>query len=113
MGNIISEKYSVIYNTKTATIHCQGTMQLTDEEYEPITQFLDEVVALELSRITLNIQKLEKLNSSGIAMLGMFLSTVSDNQTVELVSQFSKKNWQTKLGKTFQKMMPTLQIEWE
>ena len=112
--DIITEDYSIKYDTETSTIHWQGIMRLNGKEYNPIAELLNEIAALEPSKITLNLQQLEGLNSSGITMLGKFIFKLAKKKTIGLLIQCSKKiTWQQKSVKNFQRLMPKLQIEWD
>ena len=111
---IKDEKYSVKYDAETATVHCQGIMRLRSNQYEPITQLLNKVIALELPQITLNLRELKILNSAGITMLGSFVLNVTKKEACQLVLQCTKKTvWQERSVDDFSELMPTLQIEWE
>lgn len=113
---ITTRKYSLKYDRETNTIYWEGVMRLDGfQEYEPITQLLNQVAALEPVLITLNIRKLKALNSSGISVLGRFIFNMDKKQTTEsVVMQTSKKIiWQKKWAKNFQLLVPSLQFEWE
>jgi len=62
--------------------------------------------------LTLNLQELEFLNSSGISMLSMFVVKVRDRGVTQLVLQGSNKIlWQTKSLRNLQRLMPGLTLE--
>jgi hypothetical protein len=114
MEKFITEDYSMQFDAETATVYCQGIMRLTNKEYKPIIQWLNKIVALGLPKMTLNLRELRILNSSGVAMLGIFVSAVDKKKTVQLVIQCSKKTaWQKKSVNIFQDLMPEVQMEWE
>ncbi len=113
---IVTKKYIVEYDRETSTLYWQGVIRLEDlEDYQAITQLLNEVVALEPSHMTLNIRKLKALNSSGISVLGRFLFNMGEQKkTQSMVMQSTKKiSWQKKWAKNFQHLMPSLLFEWE
>ncbi|OQY53006.1 MAG: hypothetical protein DRR08_24655 [Candidatus Parabeggiatoa sp. nov. 2] len=112
---ITTKEYSVKYDAQTATIHWQGAMRLSDKEYEPIKQLLNKVAALELPQITLDLRKLQALNSSGITTLGKFILSLNDKKTTQLLIQASKKiAWQKRSVVNFKRLMRRhLQVEWE
>ena len=111
--DIVTEDYSIKYDAETTTIHWQGVMRLNGKEYDPIAELLNEVAALEPSKITLNLRKLEGLNSSGITMLGKFIFKLAKKKTIELLIQGGNQMiWQKKSVKNFQRLMPKLQLEW-
>ncbi len=69
---IKNQAYSIYYDAASATVVFQGSLRLGGmEEYAPIEQLLNNIADQEPSRMTLNLQELEFLNSSGIiAILG-------------------------------------------
>ena len=112
--DIVTEEYSIKYDAETSTINWQGVMRLNGKEYNPIAELLNQVAALEPSKITLNLQALEGLNSSGITMLGKFIFQIAKKKTIELLIQCGNQmTWQKKSVKNFKRLMPKLQIEWD
>ena len=70
---IIGDTYRVTYDPATTTVTFQGKLRLYDRAaYEPIETLLDEVASTEAETITLDIQRLEFLNSSGIDLIHGF-----------------------------------------
>jgi hypothetical protein len=111
---ITTEDYSVKYDANTTTVHWQGVMRLSSMEYKPLAQLLDDVLALDPPQLTLNVRKLEALNSSGITMLGRFVFKVGRKKTIPLIMQTDHDiAWQDNSVKQLQKLMPKLQFEWE
>jgi hypothetical protein len=110
---IKAEDYTVSYDTATATVSCQGSLRLSGmEEYAPIVQLLNDVADLEPLTITLNLQKLEFLNSSGISMLSKFVLKVRQKKNIQMLVQGSKGiPWQGKSLKNLQRLMPSLELE--
>lgn len=111
---IKTEDYSVYYNQSTATVNCQGTLRLSGmEEYTPIIQLLHKVLEQKPATVTLNLQDLQFLNSSGINVLSKFVIKVRQKKDVSMVVQGSKQiPWQGKSLKNFQRLMPNLELEW-
>ena len=111
---IIAKEYSIKYNTETTTVYWQGVMRLNGKEYEPIAKLLDDVLALNPPMITLNLQELDALNSSGISMLGRFVFAIGKKKTIQLIVQGAEDiSWQKKWVNNFQRLMPSLQLEWK
>jgi hypothetical protein len=110
---IKAEDYTVSYDTATATVSCQGSLRLSGmEEYAPIVQLLNDVADQEPLTITLNLQKLEFLNSSGISMLSKFVLKVRQKKNIQMLVQGSKGiPWQGKSLKNLQRLMPALELE--
>lgn len=112
---IKTENYSVRYEEETATVILQGSLRLNGmQEYAPIVQLLDDVVESGVSTITLNLQKLEFLNSSGINVLSKFAIKVRQKKNIKLIVKASKEiPWQSKSLKNLQRLLPTLSLEVE
>lgn len=110
---IKTEEYSVFYESSTETIICQGSLRLSGmEEYEPIVKLLNQLTEKEISKITLDLRKLEFLNSSGINVLSKYVIRVRQKGTIKMVVQGSKNiPWQGKSLKNLQRLMPALQLE--
>ncbi|MEO8892265.1 MAG: STAS domain-containing protein [Coleofasciculaceae cyanobacterium] len=110
---IQTEDYSIVYESSTETITCKGSLRLSGmEEYEPIVNLLNQLAEKEPSEITLNLQKLEFLNSSGINVLSKYVIRVRQKGTIKMLVQGSKDiPWQGKSLKNLQRLMPALQLE--
>ena len=108
---IKTEDYRVWIDCNTSTVYVQGFLRLSGiQEYQPIMDLLLQA-AEALSDLTVNLQKLEFLNSSGISMLSMFVVKVRQEGTIRLTLQGSDKVlWQTKSLKNLQRLMPTLTL---
>ncbi|RKZ78641.1 MAG: hypothetical protein DRR19_26100 [Candidatus Parabeggiatoa sp. nov. 1] len=111
---ITTKDYSVKYDAQTATIHWEGFMRLNSHEFEPIEQLLHQVATLELPQITVDLRKLQAINSSGITMLGKFVLTLDYKKITQLLIQASEQiAWQKRSVANFKRLMPNLQIERE
>jgi hypothetical protein len=112
---IQAKDYYIQQDSTTATIHFQGLLLLNGaEEYAPITQLLNELIDQQNSTITLNLQKLRMLNSSGFQMLSKFVMKVRQYKDIQIVIKGNKTiSWQTRSLQNLQRLMPTLQIELE
>jgi hypothetical protein len=112
---ITTKDYSVKYDAQTATIHWEGFMRLNSNEFEPIEQLLHQVATtLESPRMTVDLRKLQAINSSGITMLGKFVLTINEKKTTQLLIQASEQiAWQKRSVENFKRLMPHLQIERE
>jgi hypothetical protein len=110
---IKTEDYSIFYNLSTATIICQGSLRLNGmEEYAAILQLLYEAVEREPAELTLDLQNLKFLNSSGISMLSKFVIEVRKKRNIQVVAIGSKEiPWQSKSLKNLQRLMPSLKLE--
>lgn len=110
---IKTDEYSVLYQPDVSTVVIQGFLRLDGmEEYQPIISLL--LAAAETSpALTIDLQGLEFLNSSGISSLSMFVVKIREKGTVQLALKGSTKVlWQTKSLKNLQRLMPSLTLEY-
>ncbi|HEY9859738.1 MAG TPA: STAS domain-containing protein [Candidatus Obscuribacterales bacterium] len=109
---IKTDDYSIWYDPESATVFFRGFLRLDGmEEYQPVMNMLLEAIE-QSSSLTLNLQDLEFLNSSGISMLSMFVVKVREKGNVQLVLHGSDKIlWQTRSLKNLQRLMPGLKLE--
>jgi hypothetical protein len=110
---ISTEHYSICYDPATATLTFAGSLRLGGPaEYGPIAKLLSDVGDLKPPKITLNLQKLEFLNSSGISMLSKFVIEVRKKAGVQITVLGSHSiPWQGKSLKNLQKLMPALVLD--
>lgn len=111
---IKTDDYSVWYETATATVNFQGLLRLAGiPDYEPIIQLLKDVTEQEPQTITMNLQELSFLNSSGMSVLSRFVIGVRKKKTIHLVVKGSQGiSWQEKSLSNWQRLMPGLTLEW-
>jgi len=111
---IKTEEYSVRYDETSNTVYWAGIMRLTSgQEYQPILQLVDEIAELGVDKLTLDFQKLTSINSYGISMLVRFIFAVDSKKTIKLLLLGAKEiSWQEKWANNFQRLMPTMQIQW-
>lgn len=111
---IQAENYHIWSDIETNIVTFQGSLRLNGtEEYDPITELLDAVVEQEPLMITLNLQELHFLNSSGISMLSKFAIDVRKKKNIQMKVIGSKEiSWQSKSLKNLQRLMPSLLLEW-
>ena len=110
---INTKDYSIQYDRATETVTCCGSFRLSQtEEYAPIVQLLNDVADKEPKTITLDLRKLEFLNSSGINILSKFAIKVRQQKNTLIVVKGSKQiPWQGKSLKNLQRLMPSLHLE--
>ena len=90
---INTESYNVWYDATNQTIFLKGSLRLSGtEEYKSIVELLNSVVDRGPSIITLNLEKLEFLNSSGINMLSKFVINVRKKKGYSDDSNWLKGN---------------------
>lgn len=111
--DIKTNDYRVWYEPGEQTILCQGSLRLNGlPEYTPIIELLDAVVDGAPLTLTLNLQGLQFLNSSGINVLSKFVIKVRQQGNIKMVIRGSKSiPWQGKSLKNLQRLMPTLRLE--
>jgi hypothetical protein len=112
---IRGDNYHVVYDPASANIALQGFLRLRGmSEYAPIMQLLDGVVAAAPETITLSLQGLRFLNSSGINMLFRFVINMRDQTSTQVVVHGSSQiPWQVKSLRNLQRLMPGLQLDFE
>jgi hypothetical protein len=112
---IEGEDYSVQYDPESVTISFQGELSLGGPaDYAPIAQLLDDVANQEPSTITLDLRKLEFLNSAGISMLSKFVINMRKKKTIQVIVMGSNDiTWQGKSLKNLEKLCPGLKLELE
>lgn len=110
-----TDDYKVWYEPKTTTVNFQGLLRESGiADYKPIEQLLDEAIALEPATITMNLQELEFLNSSGMSVLSRFVIGVRKKKTIQLLVKGSKEiRWQEKFLANWQRLMPAVTLEWQ
>ncbi|RCJ42049.1 hypothetical protein A6770_35335 [Nostoc minutum NIES-26] len=112
---IKTEDYNIWYDATDKSVICQGSLRLGGmEEYAAIVQLLDDVVVQQPSILILNLRDLKFLNSSGINMLSKFVIKVRQQKNMQLMVQGSRNiPWQGKSLKNLQRLMPSIEVEWE
>ena len=112
---INTKDYNIQYDRATETVTCCGSFRLSQmEEYAPIVQLLNDVAEREPKIITLDLRKLEFLNSSGINILSKFAIKVRQQKNTQIIVKGSKQiPWQGKSLKNLQRLMPSLHLELE
>jgi len=110
---ISGENYRVSYDPKTATVICEGSLRLYGASgYSSIVELFNKAADQKASKVTLNLQELQFLNSSGINALSKFVIRVRNNKSSTLVVQGTEKYpWQSKSLTNLQRLMPELQLE--
>jgi hypothetical protein len=112
---IKAEEYEVIYESDTTTVTLSGSLRLSGlEDTNPVIKLLHGILEENPSLITINLQELEFLNSSGINMLSKFVIKVRQKKETSLTVLASTKiAWQGKSLKNLQKLMPSLELKIE
>jgi hypothetical protein len=106
--------YHITYEQTTSTVSFQGTLRLRGlNEYDPISQLLDNVVESRPKKITLDLRELQFLNSSGINVLFKFIINIRERGQSKLVVIGSRQMpWQEKSLQNLQRLMAGVQLTW-
>jgi hypothetical protein len=109
---IKTDDYTVEYKADMRTVFLRGFLRLPGmPEYESIMNLLLDAIE-GAPTLTLNLQELEFLNSSGISMLSMFVVKIRNQGQAQLMIQGSNQVlWQTKSLRNLQRLMPSLKLE--
>ncbi len=107
------ENFSVTYDKESQTVACEGSLRLYGKDgYEQIAAIFEEAAATQPDTITLDLQKLQFLNSAGINTISKFVIKVRNLKTTTILVKGSKEfPWQNKSLKNLQRLMPTLTLE--
>lgn len=110
---IKGESFSIFYDSNTKAINLTGRVRLRGlEEYTVVFDLFDKVIEIGKDSITLDLQNLELINSSGIDMLSKFIITSRKKKTVQInIIGSSAMTWQARLLKNLQRLMPSLKYE--
>ena len=112
---IKDEDYAVRADTDTNTVAFSGLMSLGGPKaYAPIADLMNDIADEEPEEMTLDLRKLEFLNSSGISMLSKFVLGLRKKKGIQLIILGSDEMpWQGKSLKNLQKFLPGLKLEIE
>jgi hypothetical protein len=111
---IATEDYQVWYEPQTATVNFQGLLRESGiADYKPIEELLEDAIAQQPSTITMNLQKLEFLNSSGMTILSRFVINMRKQKIQLVVLGSNDIPWQKKSLGNWQRLMPNLKMEFE
>ncbi|MGB3642371.1 MAG: DUF6272 family protein [Rivularia sp. (in: cyanobacteria)] len=107
------ECFDIVYHSNSKTVNFTGRVRLRGlQEYTVVFDLFDKVLERNKNSITLDLQNLELINSSGIDMLSKFIITSRKKKTVQInVIGSSAMTWQARLLKNLQRLMPKLQYE--
>ena len=110
--DITHDDYQVRYDESGSTVSCHGSFRLHGEEYKPILDLLVSAANAKPATLTLDVQELQFLNSSGINTLSKFILQVRKLKASQVVVKGSGQYpWQAKSLKNLQRLLPGLQLE--
>ncbi|MCJ8282433.1 MAG: DUF6272 family protein [Rivularia sp. ALOHA_DT_140] len=107
------ENFNIAYDNTSKAVNFTGRIRLRGlQKYTVVFDLFDKVLERNGNSITLDLQNLELINSSGIDMLSKFILTSRKKKTVEVkVIGSDSKTWQTRLLKNLKRLMPKLEYE--
>ncbi|MCS6814130.1 MAG: hypothetical protein NZ772_11290 [Cyanobacteria bacterium] len=107
------QEHQCTYDSATQTIVLAGMLRLDGlKAYEPIVEFLENVVSRAPDHLTLDIRELEYLNSSGIAVLSRFVLGLHRQGNIQLtVKASSQVTWQARSVRNLLRLMPDAELE--
>jgi len=108
------ENYCITYDPTTAIMTFRGVIRIYEgAEYKAIVDLFKQVADQKPATITLNLQALQSLNSSGMNVFSKFILAVRQYAVSQLVIQGSKQfPWQQKAVNLFLRVMPSLKVAW-
>lgn len=107
--------FAVWYDAASQRVCFQGLLRLNgSDEYQPMVDLLERVLALGEPELRWDLRELEFLNSSGINVLYKFIIKVrKEGQRAFTVWGSDQVTWQRKSLPNMSKFMPELKIIFE
>ena len=104
--------YRVRFDQTSNTVFLIGTLRLQGrEEYQQINGLLIDAAESSDGALTIDMQDLEFLNSSGISTLSLFIIEMRKREkTIRIVGN-SEISWQSKSIHNFQRLYPGAVVE--
>ncbi|MCC5810520.1 MAG: hypothetical protein JJU06_09125 [Ectothiorhodospiraceae bacterium] len=114
MQSLTGEGYTVEFDSEKDCVYMAGSLRLGGlTEYAPISRLLEEALD-DRDQLTLDLTRLEFLNSSGIATLSKFVISARNRQTCSLTIRGSDSiAWQGKSLNNLKRLMPSLELTFE
>ena len=108
---VTGENYQAEYDEEAHTIFLRGNFRLNGlDEYRPVMDALLEALAGS-NPLTVDVMRLDFLNSSGIAILSKFVIEARKNDATLLIFNANEDiTWQSKSLKNLQRLMPSLAL---
>jgi len=111
--NIKGESYQVTYEDHV--IRLSGKLSLMLEDYGKIEEFFQKIIEAQPKELTLDIRKLEYLNSSGIKTICVSLILEADDiegLCMKIICS-NRYTWQLETIPTFKDLMDDIEILFE
>lgn len=102
----------ITFDNTTSTLNFSGSMRLANmKEYDVVADFLKEASEESTEKLTLNLEKLKFLNSSGITTLSLFILNCKKTNNPQIAVRGNKDvSWQEKSIANFQKLWNEVEI---
>jgi hypothetical protein len=115
MMKVEDQKYVVDYSPNSTTVTFTGTLRLRNSsEHDSIEELLNRAFNQNPAVITLDIQPLKFINSSGINVLSRFVLKTRGQTTTKVTIHGTKQvPWQPKTVKNLQQLSPKLNLVWD
>lgn len=108
------DDYQIVFDEENAIVKCSGSFRLRSSEYDPIITVLNAAADADLPTLTLDLRQLRFLNSSGINTLAKFVVRLRvRNKSQPTVLGSRRFPWQRKSLRNFQRLLPSLVVEFE
>jgi hypothetical protein len=113
VATIEGENYKADYDPDRASVEISGVLRLGGlGEYAPIVLMLNEALGAHRD-VTLDLKRLEFLNSSGIGMLLKFVIEARKQDVGLKIRGSNSVPWQGKSLISLQRLMPALDLVFE
>ncbi|MCB9797621.1 MAG: hypothetical protein H6741_33445 [Alphaproteobacteria bacterium] len=110
---ISGDTYELDYDEERGVLRVEGTMRLSPREYLAIKDFLIETGAEADEQLTVDLRRLEFMNSSGINTLYQFAMSLRQREDLAVRVLGDKAiGWQAKSLANFRRFAPGSELEW-
>jgi hypothetical protein len=111
---ITGEEFVVSFDESSKIIAFEGVIRLHGNDYNDIVKLLQSVVDERPAMVTLDLRKLEFLNSSGINHLFKFAVKLRNQSPTELIVKGSSEiPWQQKSLKNLRTLNRKAELRWD
>ncbi|MCB9741908.1 MAG: hypothetical protein H6741_23430 [Alphaproteobacteria bacterium] len=111
--SLSGETYSVDFDEDEAVLTLTGTMRLSTREYLAIKDFMIEAIGQAEEQLSLDLTRLEFMNSSGINTLYQVAMALRKREDLAVRVLGDKAvGWQAKSLANFRRFAPSSELEW-
>lgn len=114
-NRIVTPAYRVEGNKIKHTVIFEGILALENTKaYQPINDLMESTADPEHKTLTLDLRRLESLNSSGINSLCQFLMKAVRRDGIQVLVQASSTfPWQERMLKNIRRVVPEFELEYD